>query len=118
VNVIVDELIPLAELADRYSSGVVIRLAEADHGERGLEQLREILRGYPGNKKVRLGLDLAAGGRVWLESASLRIEPPTQLRRRVESLLGPASFHLQAAAPRPSSPSRPPNDRRREPARA
>ncbi len=107
INVIVDELIPLADLADRFSSGIVIRLSEAEHGERALEQLREILRGYPGSKKLRLGLDLAAGGQLWLESSSLRVEAHPELRQRIEALLGPNAFHLQAAAPRPSSPPRP-----------
>ena len=99
INVIVDELIPLADVATRFSSGVVIRVREEDHGPRGLEQLREILRGYPGPKKVRLRLDLAAGGKVWLDAGALRIDANPELRRRVEDLLGPGSFQLQAAPP-------------------
>jgi DNA polymerase-3 subunit alpha len=119
VNVIVDELIPLADLATRFSSGVVIRVREEDHGERGLEQLREILRGYPGPKKIRLRLDLATGGKVWLDSGALRIDATSELRRRVEDLLGPGSFSLQAAPTRPQPVARTNGDnaRRREPAR-
>jgi len=117
VNVIVDELIPLADLADRFSSGIVLRVSEQTHGERGLEQLREILRGYPGPKKVTLGLDLAAGGRVWLESGALRVEATSELRSRVEALLGPGSFSIQAARPKLQTGAEAGN-RRRQPARA
>jgi DNA polymerase-3 subunit alpha len=99
VNVIVDELIPLAELPERYSSGVVICVREAEHGQRGLEQLREILRGYPGQKKLKLRLDLASGGQVWLDSKWSGLELNPELRSRVEGLLGAGSFGIQAARP-------------------
>ncbi len=42
---------------------------EDKHGERALQQLREIVRGYPGRKRLRLRLDLASGAQVWVESA-------------------------------------------------
>jgi DNA polymerase-3 subunit alpha len=99
VNLIVDELIPIAELSDRYASGIIIRVREADHGLRGLEQLREILRGYPGAKKLRLRLDLAAGGHVWLDSKWPGLDLNSQLKERVEGLLGAGSVAIQAARP-------------------
>jgi DNA polymerase-3 subunit alpha len=99
VNVIVDELIPLADLAERYSSGVVIRIRESEHGQRGLEQLREILRGYPGSKKLKLRLDLASGAQVWLDSNWQGLDLNPELRSRVEDLLGPGSVAIQAARP-------------------
>src|SRR4029079_9847979 len=89
VNLIVDELIPLSELPERYCRGVVICIREAEHGPRGLEQLREILRGYPGQKKLKLRLELASGGHVWLDSKWPRLELNPELRARVEGLLGP-----------------------------
>jgi DNA polymerase-3 subunit alpha len=103
VNVIVDELIPLADLAERYSSGVVIRVRESEHGQRGLEQLREILRGYPGSKKLKLRLDLASGAQVWLDSNWQGLDLNPELRRRVEDLLGPGSVAIQAARPTPKN---------------
>ncbi len=100
VNLIVDELIPLADLPQRCSSGVVICVRESEHGQRGLEQLREILRGYPGHKKLKLRLDLASGGQVWLDSKWPGLELNAELRTRVEGLLGPGSFGVQASRPR------------------
>ncbi len=118
-NLIVDELIPLADLASRFSSGVVVRVDEARHGERGLEQLREILRGYPGGKKLKLRLDLADGGQVLIDSGWQGVELNPELRQRVEGLLGPGSIVVQAARPRPSAPQGQGSGRpRREPARA
>jgi DNA polymerase-3 subunit alpha len=105
VNVIVDELIPVADLPERFSSGVVIRISEAQHDERALEQLREILRGYPGNKKLKLRLDLANGAQVWLDSGWSGVDVNPEARERVESLLGPGSFALQAARPRSQTPA-------------
>jgi DNA polymerase-3 subunit alpha len=117
-NVIVDELVPLADLTERMTSGVVIRVDEQQHGTRGLEQLREILRGYPGTKSVKLRLDLATGDKVLMES-NRRIDVTPELRERVEGLLGPGSLSIQAARPKPSSPQNGNGNgfRRREPAR-
>jgi DNA polymerase III subunit alpha len=98
-NLIVDELIPLADLSERYASGVIIRVREQEHGPRGLEQLREILRGYPGSKKLKLRLDLATGGQVWLDSKWPGLDLNPELRERVEGLLGPGSIAIQAARP-------------------
>jgi DNA polymerase-3 subunit alpha len=117
VNLIVDELIPLSELSERYATGVMIRIREAEHGQRGLEQLREILRGYPGNKKLRLRLDLAAGGQVWLDSKWPGLELNPELRERVEGLLGPGSLALQATKPKMQSGADQNGRRQRQPAR-
>ena len=52
INLIVNELIPLEELSARFSSGVLIRVREDVHGIDILTPLREIVRGYPGNKPL------------------------------------------------------------------
>ncbi len=101
VNLIVDELIPLAQLPERFSNGILIRVQEEVHGERGLEQLREILRGYPGKKRLKLRLDLASGGQVWLDSGWPGVQLHPELRQRVDGLLGPGNLRLQSAPPRP-----------------
>ncbi|MBX3432282.1 MAG: DNA polymerase III subunit alpha [Pirellulales bacterium] len=102
VNVIVDEVIPIADLEARFSSGIVIRVAQNGDAERRLEQLREIVRGYPGPKKLQLRLDLATGGHVFIDSETLKIELNPELRERVDGLLGPGNFHLQSVRPQPA----------------
>jgi DNA polymerase-3 subunit alpha len=92
-NLIVQELIPLEDLPARFTSGVTISVAEDRHGEEGLVKLREIVRGYPGAKPLRLRLDLADGGSVTLD-AKLPITIDPELRRRVDELLGPGHFRI------------------------
>ena len=65
------------------------------------EQLQEIVRGYPGNKALRLRLELAEGGVVMLDCDKSRVAIDPELRRRVEELLGPGSFRITAAPPKP-----------------
>ena len=99
VNLIVDELIPLEQLPERFAGGIMIRVQEEIHGPRGLEQLREILRGYPGKKRLKLRLDLASGGQVWFDSGWPGVQLHPELRQRVDGLLGPGNLRLQSAPP-------------------
>ncbi|MCA9230489.1 MAG: DNA polymerase III subunit alpha [Planctomycetales bacterium] len=105
VNLIVDKLLTMEELSKQFSSGMVIRVEEDKHGENVLQQLREIVRGYPGNKRLRLRLDLSTGGQVWVESAKQGIEPNSELNERIDQLLGAGNRLIERAAPRPSEAS-------------
>jgi len=104
-NVVVDQLLPLEELAARSIRGVRIHFYETrDEGLRGLERLHEILRLYPGSGQLRLILHLEGGEKVLCECDGLRIEPNDEMQRRVEDLLGPESYRpiierRQAAPP-------------------
>lgn len=102
VNLIVNELMPIEALSERFTNGVVISLREADGAER-LESLREILRGYPGAKSLKLALALEDGGRVQLDCPK-GVELGTELKNRVEDLLGPGAFRLTGGAPPSKSP--------------
>ncbi len=103
VNLIVDKLMPLGEMAKQFSSGMIIRVREQEHGERALEQLREIVRGYPGKKRLRLRLDLAAGGQVWIDSSWSGVEPNPELNDRVDQLLGEGNRLLESAPAPPQA---------------
>jgi DNA polymerase-3 subunit alpha len=82
---------------------VVIQLSEAEHAERGLEELQEILRGYPGNCELQLVLRLADGSRVHLKSDSVGVALSAEMRARVEALVGPGNVRLIAAPPKPTT---------------
>ncbi|MEM9352263.1 MAG: DNA polymerase III subunit alpha [Planctomycetota bacterium] len=97
-NFIVDQVLPLEELPEQQANSLVIRVTEAEHGEQGLVSLREILRGYPGKKKLRLRLDLSDGGQVWLDSQWDGVEPNPELRERVDQLLGPGNLRLESSS--------------------
>ncbi len=94
VNFIVNELIPLDQLDARYTRGLIVRLHEEKHGERGLTQVREVLRGYPGGCEVQLVLCLNDGTRVQLKSGNMAVEMNMEMRRRLDDVLGPGNIKL------------------------
>lgn len=104
VNLIVQELIPLDELSARFSNGVVIRIRESTHGIDVLSSLREIVRGYPGNKPLKLRLELCGGGCVMLDCPNCSVAMDPELRRRVDDLLGSGNFRLLAGGFTPAPP--------------
>ncbi len=99
VTLIINELMPIAELAERFTSGLTMRVDESRHGEAMLGTLHEIVRGYPGTKRLRLHLTLADGATAQLESGK-RIEVSSELRRRVEELLGPGNCQPISSPPK------------------
>jgi DNA polymerase-3 subunit alpha len=103
INLIVNELIPLEELSSRFTSGVLIRVREDVHGEAALSKLKEIIRGYPGDKPLKLRLDLADGGCVGIDCPKNSVTLDPELRRRVDELLGTGHFRLLTASRAPSS---------------
>jgi DNA polymerase III subunit alpha len=100
-NLIINELTPLDQLDARYTRGVVIRVDQRRHGDDILPKVREIVRGYPGNRELELVLLLDDGSRVQLKSQSVGVEVTPQLRSRVDNLLGPGCFQLVTAPPKP-----------------
>jgi len=98
-NLIVNEIIPLADLEKRYTRGVRIRVIEQTHGRKKLEQLHEILRGYPGNCELQLVICLDDGSRVDCRCGDFRVAVTGEMRTRVDDLLGPGNFRLVTAAP-------------------
>jgi DNA polymerase-3 subunit alpha len=117
INLIVNELIPFDELSARFSNSVLIRIREDTHGIEKLTPLREIVRGYPGTKPLKLRLDLAEGGNVTLECAKSAVSIDPELRRRVEELLGPGSFKISGSPPKSTPPARGAQNGRRQMAR-
>ncbi len=98
-NLIVNELISLDELEGRFTRGAVIRLLEDTHGQKGTEQLYEILRGYPGNCELQLVICLSDGTRVSMGCDKFRVEINQEMRRRVDELLGSGNFRLLPTSP-------------------
>ncbi len=112
-NLIVNELIPLDQLAARYTQGIEIRLNEDERAADRLERLYEILRGYPGNCRVELVLTLADGSRVDIKSEKVRIAVEPELRTRLDDLLGPGQVRLITARPATGRPQAPYSGRER-----
>ena len=99
-NFIVNELIPLEDLPARFTKGMRVQVDETKHGERGLEMLREIIRGYPGNCAFQLVLSLADGSRVYCNCDDVKVELNSEMRSRIDDLLGAGNYRLLAAPPK------------------
>jgi len=98
-NFIVNEVIPLENLASRCARGVRLRVVEPTHGPKTLDMLREILAGYPGPCDLELTFCLADGSRVACRAGNMRVAYNPEMQARVEQLLGPGNFRLLTASP-------------------
>ena len=105
-NMIANEIIPLENLAARYTRGVRIRVSEEVHGPHTLEQLHEILRGYPGNCELELTLCLSDGSRAACKCDNTRLSVTPEMQARVDQLLGPGNVRLLTSSPGAASGGR------------
>jgi DNA polymerase-3 subunit alpha len=105
-NLIVNELIPLEDMAGRFTKGVVIRIDEGQHTREDVVRLREILRGYPGTCDLQFVVLLADGSKVFMRTDTLRVALDPEMLRRVDELLGAGNLRLQAAPPKPAAAPR------------
>ncbi|OYP32278.1 DNA polymerase III subunit alpha [Rhodopirellula sp. MGV] len=98
-NLVIDELIPIDDLDNRYTHGMRILLEEAKHEPQTLKLLREILRGYPGNQEVLFNMRLNEGETVHLKS-SMKVHVTPEMRTRLDDLLGSGCYRLMMSKPR------------------
>jgi DNA polymerase-3 subunit alpha len=120
-NIVVNELIPLGELAGRYTSGVKVKASVTDHGPDVLGKVYEIARAYPGTGRFRLVLELDDGSTVFFgDSRKLKVDANTEFRQRMEDLLGQGNLQLIIDKPKPQAAQRGPREfnRQRAPAGA
>ena len=94
-NFIVDELIPIEELENRYTKGVIVRILEKDHKPEVLNDLHEIFRGYPGKTEIQFAFYLNDGSKIYCKSEKLRVNlDPTKCDEELSELLGQENFRL------------------------
>ena len=101
-NLIVNELIPLDQLDSRYTSGIVIRIDEREHGADTLDKVREIVRAYPGNSELQLAVD-PGRRQPRLPQVAPRPARSHELQDRLDDLLGPGNLQLLTTPPKPSA---------------
>ena len=109
-NLIINELIPIENVDAQLTRGLAIRVDEVRHGTESLDQLREILRGYPGSQEVKLELCLSDGRRVFCVCDGLGVEVVPELRERLVELLGAENVRPIFASARREQ-ARPPKSR-------
>jgi DNA polymerase-3 subunit alpha len=99
-NLIVNEIVPLADAWQKPVKHVTLRFAEPDHDSATLDQLAEILRRHPGTVPLRLVLDLADGRRVLMEADRHPVAWTPQFQAEVSGLLGPGMIRAGLSIPR------------------
>jgi len=87
-NLIVNDLVPIAEVWTKPVRQVTVKLSEPLHDIGTLNQLAEILRRHAGPVSLRLVLDLADGRRVLLEADRHKVGWSHQLHAELQGLLG------------------------------
>jgi DNA polymerase III subunit alpha len=98
-NLIVNDIIPIAQADAEFTSGIRIQIDEEQHNEGMIAQLKEILRGYPGKRAVDLAVKLTSGDVVFIKTEKHRVDISPEMRTRLDDLLGPNSHRLITARP-------------------
>ena len=92
-NLIVDKVIPIDQIDQSLTYGIRLIIDQNHHGSDGLKKAYEIIRGYPGSRKLEIELCLEDGMRIQLDSQK-KIEISSQLCRRLQELLGKTSMEM------------------------
>lgn len=92
-NLIVDNLIPIDGLSESMARGIKIRINEIDRGDEKIKLAYEVLRGYPGDRALKIELFLENGMRAEIDSGK-RIEIREELCVRLRDILGSAAIEM------------------------
>lgn len=95
-NLVVERVIPLDQVEQSMTNGLCLRLNEQRHGPEMIRGIYEIVRGYPGNRKLKFEMRLEDGTLVHLDAHKLKIEIHPQLCRRLQEFLGADALELLA----------------------
>ena len=103
VNLMINDLIPLEQLDTRFTRGIRVQLTPAQQEPAMLQQVREIVRGYPGNQEFVVSLFRDDGSCVHLRSNRYAVQVTAELRERLVELLGDDGFRLMLERPKLST---------------
>ena len=92
-NLIVKKVIPIEKLDQDLTRGIKITIDEQKHGESALKDAYEIIRGYPGQRELKIDLIIDEGVRVELDSRK-RVDINKELTQRLNQLLGATSVEM------------------------
>jgi DNA polymerase-3 subunit alpha len=87
-NLIVNELVPIAEIWAKPVRSVTVKVTEPEHDTATLDRLAEIVRRHPGQTPLRLVIDLADGRRVLMEADRQKVAWSQQFLAELTDLLG------------------------------
>jgi DNA polymerase-3 subunit alpha len=96
-NLVVNEIVPIAEARRLPARSVTVRVAEGTHDVGVLDRLAELVGRHPGAVPLRLVIDLTDGSRVLLEADRHQVAWSPELHAAVAELLGPGSVRAAMA---------------------
>ncbi|MCE2725984.1 MAG: DNA polymerase III subunit alpha [Planctomycetaceae bacterium] len=96
-NLVVNEIVPIAEARRLPARSVTVRMVEGTHDAAVLDRLAELVGRHPGTVPLRLVIDLADGSRVLLEADRHQVAWSPELHAAVAELLGPGSVRAAVA---------------------
>jgi DNA polymerase-3 subunit alpha len=103
VNLVINELIPLSELDNKYTRGVRIELDERKHDDQTMTKIREIVRGYPGYQDLFFSIRIDSGEVVHMKTGKYKVQVTPEMRNRLDDLLGGGSYRLMMTRPQAST---------------
>jgi DNA polymerase-3 subunit alpha len=103
LNFKVNEVIPIADADAKFTSGIHIMFDQNKHETDLLDKIKEILRGYPGQKDVMFAVKIHSGETVHIKSIKQKVDIAPELRSRLDDLLGTPSHKLLMTKPKMKS---------------
>ena len=105
VNLIVNEVIPVDQADAKFTSGIRVFVDIEQHSDDAFTKLRDILRGYPGQREVIVALRMEEGEIIHIRSGKHRVDINDELRSRLDDLLGDQSHKLIVNKPKMKPPA-------------
>lgn len=112
-NLVVNQLIPIEGLDEKFTTGVRLHLDEEIHGLDGAEKAYQILRGYPGDLPLELIIRLVDGQIIRGKSHRLKLQRNDEMQQRIDTLLGVGFLQYNLERPKPTKPAPKGNQYRR-----
>ncbi len=111
-NLIINEILPIADVWNRPARAVHIKVVEADHDVSSLDQLKEILLRHEGPTPIRLVIELRDGRRALLDVDGVKVTWSAGLLAELEDLLSPGAVRAQVGISTGRREDRQPRGRR------
>jgi len=92
-EILVEEMVPLAQAREQYVSELMVRTSSPGLEENVLEDLKMILTRYPGRCRVCVEVDTPPQGSVIVET-DLTVKPTAELFEEIEKRLGHESWRI------------------------
>jgi DNA polymerase-3 subunit alpha len=111
-NLIINEILPIADVWNRPARAVHIKVMEADHDLSILDRLKEILLRHEGPTPIRLVIELRDGRRALLDVDGVKVTWSAGLLAELEDLLSPGAVRAQVGISTGRREDRQPRGRR------